>query len=72
MLSDYPEDFRGDVSMHTRKCLACHSSKLPVKDARNHFFLQIKTSLCAPDEYLVPVQRLNGGGLGWNGGGYSW
>ncbi len=54
ILSDYPEELRGDVSLHLHKGIL----SLPVfetasEGCRKLVSLKIKTNFCAPDEFLI-------------------
>ena len=54
MLSDYPAELRGDVSMHLHKeVLSLPLFETASKGCLKSISLKIKTSFCAPDEYLV-------------------
>ncbi len=51
---DYPEELRGDVSMHLHKEIL----NLPIfetasEGCRKLLSLKIKTNFCAPNEYLI-------------------
>ncbi|XP_059089572.1 potassium voltage-gated channel subfamily H member 8-like [Tigriopus californicus] len=54
ILADYPEELRGDVSMHLHKeILSLPIFETASEGCRKLLSLTIKTNFCAPDEYLI-------------------
>ena len=51
---DYPEELRGDVSLHLHKeILSLPLFEAASEGCRKLVSLKIKTNFCAPDEYLI-------------------
>lgn len=51
---DYPEELRGDVSMHLHKeILSLPLFEAASEGCRKLLSLKIKTNFCAPDEFLI-------------------
>ena len=54
ILLDYPEELRGDVSLHLHKeILSLPLFEAASEGCRKLVSLKIKTNFCAPDEYLI-------------------
>lgn len=54
ILQDYPEELRGDVSMHLHKeVLNLPLFETAPEGCRKLLSLKIRTNFCAPDEYLI-------------------
>ena len=54
VLMDYPEELRGDVSLHLHKeILSLPLFEAASEGCRKLVSLKIKTNFCAPDEYLI-------------------
>ena len=54
ILNDYPEELRGDVSMHLHKeILSLPIFETASEGCRKLLSLKIKTNFCAPDEFLI-------------------
>ena len=54
ILQDYPEELRGDVSMHLHKeILSLPIFETASEGCRKLLSLTIKTNFCAPDEFLI-------------------
>merc|ERR1719471_1656669 len=54
ILSDYPEELRGDVSLHLHKeILSLPLFETASEGCRKLLSLTIKTNFCAPNEFLI-------------------
>ncbi len=54
ILADYPEELRGDVSLHLhREILSLPIFETASEGCRKLLSLRIKTNFCAPDEFLI-------------------
>ena len=53
-MEDYPEELRGDVSLHLhREVLSLPLFEASSEGCRKLLSLKIKTNFCAPDEFLI-------------------
>ena len=54
VLADYPEELQGDVSLHLHKeLLSLQLFETAPQGCLKSLSLKIKTTFCAPDEFLV-------------------
>ena len=54
ILLDYPEELRGDVSLHLHKeILSLPIFETASEGCKKFLSLKIKTNFCAPDEFLI-------------------